>query len=101
MKNRTVGRIWIFSFFWILLAGAVSLAAQTGPAFRDIQRLTNREVMLKLSGTNGLHYRIDSSTNLSFWDGLLTLRSTGTNQHTDSATPYLSSRFYRALELTG
>ena len=99
MKVRIGFVVWIL--LCLLLPGASRLNAQTGPAFRELQRLTNRDVILTLSGTNGLHYRIDASTNLPFWDGLLTLRSTGTDQHTDSAAPYLDSRFYRALELSG
>src|SRR5207247_2102709 len=51
---------------------------------------------------NGLAHRIDASTNLPFWAGLVTLPGTNTTlQHIDTATPYLSQRFYRAEQLSG
>jgi L-ascorbate metabolism protein UlaG (beta-lactamase superfamily) len=77
------------------------LAAQPAPEFTGIQQLTNRETLLRLSGATGVSYRIDAATNLPEWSSLLTLFSTGVHQHTDSATPYLSSRYYRAEQLVG
>jgi L-ascorbate metabolism protein UlaG (beta-lactamase superfamily) len=73
--------------------------------FTNIIRLTNREVALKFVAPAGANYRIDASTNLSAsntlrWNSLLTLQSAGVNQHTDSAAPYVNSRFYRAEQLT-
>jgi L-ascorbate metabolism protein UlaG (beta-lactamase superfamily) len=74
--------------------------------FTSIQRLTNRELALKFNAPTGLNYRVDVATDLTAtnpfrWNSLLTLRSAGVNQHTDSAAPYASSRFYRAEQLTG
>jgi len=77
------------------------MMAQPQPGFTGIQRLTNRETLLRLGGATGVSYRIDAATNLPDWSGLLTLFSTGVNLHTDSATPFLSRRFYRAEQLTG
>jgi L-ascorbate metabolism protein UlaG (beta-lactamase superfamily) len=62
-------------------------------------RLTNREVLLRLNSTGQV--RIEASTNLPQWHPLLTLTSTGLNQHFDTAAPYLQQRFYRAQQLTG
>jgi L-ascorbate metabolism protein UlaG (beta-lactamase superfamily) len=62
-------------------------------------RLTNREVLLRFNSTGQV--RVDITTNLAQWYPLLSLTSTGLNQHLDSATPYLSQRFYRAQQLTG
>src|SRR5205814_2276191 len=42
-----------------------------------------------------------ADTNLARWSSLLTLQSAGVNQHTDSAAPFLSTRFYRAQQLSG
>jgi L-ascorbate metabolism protein UlaG (beta-lactamase superfamily) len=76
--------------------------AQTPSEFTGIQRLTNRETLLRLSGATGVSYRIDASTNLpGDWNSLLTLFSTGVNQYIDSATPFLKARYYRAEQLTG
>src|SRR5687768_15531962 len=76
-------------------------SAQSTPQFAPLQRLTNNEIFFRLNTSTGLHYRIDASTHLPGWNSLLTLRGTGSNQHTDSAAPYFSSRFYRATELSG
>jgi L-ascorbate metabolism protein UlaG (beta-lactamase superfamily) len=83
-----------------LLVASVPASAQT-PVFTGIERLTNQEMLLRLSAPAGLNYRIDASTNLPQWSGLVTLLSTGANQHADSAAPYQSQRFYRAAQLEG
>jgi len=85
----------------LALFGSSLLADAQTPQFTGIERLTNQEILLKLSAPAGLNYRIDASTNLPQWHGLLTLQSTGVNQHADSAAPYLSQRFYRAAQLDG
>src|SRR5258705_3173308 len=82
----------------LFLTGFAALA-QTEPNFTGIQRLTNREMLLRLSAPAGQNYRIDATTNLPQWQSLLTLSSTGLNQHTDTAAPYLNRRFYRAQQV--
>src|SRR5688572_3854911 len=62
-------------------------------------RLTNREVLLRFNSTGQV--RVDVTTNLGQWHPLLSLTSTGLNQHLDAATPYLPQRFYRAEQLIG
>jgi L-ascorbate metabolism protein UlaG (beta-lactamase superfamily) len=62
-------------------------------------RLTNSEILLRFSSTGQV--RVEASTSLPQWHPLLTLTSTGLNQHLDTATPYLQQRFYRAHQLTG
>src|SRR5437588_337463 len=86
----------------ILLSLAAWLVAQNGPQFAPAQRLANNEMVLKLNASNGF-YRIEAATSLPAWNSLFTLQSTNgvVNQQTDSAAPFLSSRFYRALELDG
>src|SRR6185503_8721076 len=79
----------------------LAVCAQTPPNFTGIQRLTNREMVLRLSAPTGQNYRIDTSTNLPEWQPFLTLSSTGLNQHTDTAAPYLNRRYYRAQQLSG
>ena len=71
------------------------------PEFTEIRPLTNREIALKLSAPRDLSFRLDTSTNLLEWFPLITLsKSAGSLAHTDSAAPYLLSRFYRAIQLT-
>lgn len=72
----------------------------------NVVRLTNSEVALKFIAPAGGYYRIDASTNLAAatndrWHSMLTLLSSGVNQHTDAAAPFILSRFYRAEQLTG
>jgi L-ascorbate metabolism protein UlaG (beta-lactamase superfamily) len=92
---------------WTLLAAIcfTSVASAQTAQFTNILRLTNRELALRFVAPAGTNYRIDISTNLSLsdsqrWESLLTLRSIGVNQHTDSAAPFSSTRFYRAEQLT-
>ena len=79
--------------------GALVSSAQT-LTFTNTQRLTNREVVLRVNAPAG-QLRIDASTNVPQWHPLLTLTSTGLNSHIDTATPYLQRRFYRAQQLPG
>ena len=84
---------------WLALSGP--LHAQSPPVFTAIQPLTNREVRLQLDAPTGRGYRIDASTNLPSWTSLITLTGATTSlQLTDSAAPYLSTRFYRAEQLS-
>jgi L-ascorbate metabolism protein UlaG (beta-lactamase superfamily) len=89
------------------LVGGMSLAglvtAQEPPVFTGIQRLTNREILLRLSAPTGQNYRIEAASQLphappAAWSPLVTLASQGTNQHTDSGAPYLDARMYRATQ---
>ena len=91
---------WSLIGLAVLFVYSVPSEAQS-PQFTGIERLTNWEILLKMSAPAGLNYRIDASTNLPQWSGLVTLQSTGVNQHADSAAPYLSQRFYRAAQLDG
>jgi len=79
------------------------LTAQTPPEFTSIQLLTNKEAALSLTAPTGSSYRIEAATNVLNWNGLVTFPTNLTTslQHTDSAAPYLPSRFYRAAQLTG
>jgi L-ascorbate metabolism protein UlaG (beta-lactamase superfamily) len=102
MKNRA--RVFTAGFFALagLLGLAAWLAGQNAPQFAPAQRLPNNEMLLRLNASNGF-YRIEAATNLPAWNSVLTLLSTSgvVNQETDSAAPFLSSRFYRALQLEG
>jgi L-ascorbate metabolism protein UlaG (beta-lactamase superfamily) len=84
---------------WLILPGF--LQAQTDPQFTDIRPITNKEIRLQLTAPPGRGYRIDASTNLPSWTSLITLTSaTPTLLHTDSAAPFLVSRYYRAEQLS-
>jgi len=91
--------------FTVLALGFGSLAlllAQDTPRFTTIQPLTNKEIALNLSISNGLAHRIDVSTNPAAWIPLVTLPgAVNSLRHTDSAAPYLQQRLYRAEQLSG
>jgi L-ascorbate metabolism protein UlaG (beta-lactamase superfamily) len=84
----------------LLFLLAWAACGQTPFEFRPLQRQTNGETLLRLSAQSAQYYRIDTSSNAANWDGFLTLRSIGLNSHTDTATPLLPSRFYRAEQLS-
>lgn len=87
----------------ICAAVAARLHAQAPPQFTRIQRVTNSEIALTLTAPTSTVYRIDASTDLISWSGLVSLpASTSTSlQHTDSAGPFLDGRFYRAQSVYG
>src|SRR5262245_18940072 len=71
------------------------------PEFSSFRLLTNKEAVMGLSAATGSHYRIDFSTNLPVWNPLVMLTGAiASVQHTDSATPYLASRYYRAEKVS-
>jgi len=71
--------------------------------FTGIQPLANGELSLALSAPVGRAYRLETSTNVADWSGLVTFATNSITalQHTDSAAPFLPSRYYRATQLTG
>ena len=94
---RFNSQLWLVA--WLALLPPAT--AQTDPGFTEIRRLTNKEVRLQLTAPAGRGYRIDTSTNLPSWTSLITLTSaTPTLLHTDSAAPFLTSRYYRAEQLS-
>jgi L-ascorbate metabolism protein UlaG (beta-lactamase superfamily) len=82
-----------------LAGGAGWGFAQINLEFTGIQRLTNREMLLKFIAPTGQYCRIHTSSDLAQWHGWQTLLYAGLLQYTDSAAPYLASRFYRAEKL--
>ena len=87
----------------LLLAIAACWLSAQSFQFTNVQPLTNKEVMLNLTAPTGHAYRLESSTNAIDWSGLMTFTTNLTTslQHTDSAAPYLPTRYYRATQLTG
>jgi L-ascorbate metabolism protein UlaG (beta-lactamase superfamily) len=78
----------------------LTLAAQTDLSFSNIRPVTNKEIALNVSGGTSVTYRIEASTNLLDWSGLVTRpRTPSSLQHTDTAAPYLLERSYRALQV--
>lgn len=84
-----------------MFASTTFADAQTSFQFSAFQRLSNQETFLRITTPTGLNYRVDVSSNLLAWDGFLTfLAASNSLQYTDSAAPFLSSRMYRARQLT-
>jgi L-ascorbate metabolism protein UlaG (beta-lactamase superfamily) len=101
-RGRSAVRALFVGGLGLLLASGLPALAQA-PTFADIKRITNSEVYFMLNAPTGRSYRVDASTNLQDWSGLLTF---GTNasaslQYTDSAAPFLATRYYRAKLLEG
>ena len=71
--------------------------------FTAAQRLTNGEAALTFTAPTGRSYRLDAATNAQDWNALFTFPTNVTTslQHTDSAAPWLPTRFYRAAQLSG
>jgi hypothetical protein len=88
--------------FAVLLGGWTRLAdAQTESSFSLFQVQTNQEMRLKIDGPKGVSYRIDVTADLRAWVPLIALtNTTGSVDHTDTAAPFESTRFYRAAQLT-
>jgi L-ascorbate metabolism protein UlaG (beta-lactamase superfamily) len=103
MKAQTLARLYVVVVCVVGCCWLARVFAQAPPQFTRVQPITNREIALTLSGQTGAYYQIDAATNLTAWDGLATLASGATSsiQYTDSATPFLSARYYRAQQLTG
>jgi L-ascorbate metabolism protein UlaG (beta-lactamase superfamily) len=86
------------AFILLTLSIATAISSAQTITFTN-SPLTNRELLLRFRSTGQV--TVEMSTNLPQWHPLLTLTSTGLNQHIDAATPYLQQRFYRARQLTG
>jgi len=102
MKTR---RLHFLLGLSLILFGAGQLGSLHAQSleFTSVQRLANHEVALALTAPVGRAYRIESSTNATDWNGLVTFATniSSTLLHTDSAAPYLPTRYYRATQLTG
>ena len=102
MKTRFVHLVGMLALGVGMGGLPARIAAQNLPRFTVIRPLTNKEVALSLSISNGLAHRIDVSTNPAVWIPLVTLPgAVNSLSHTDSAAPYLQHRLYRAEQLTG
>jgi L-ascorbate metabolism protein UlaG (beta-lactamase superfamily) len=99
MNARHCFLLWLSVFCFGL---PDSLFAQA-PQFTRAQRLTNQEIALTVSGPVNRAYRVETATNFVDWNPLITFATNLTSSilHTDSATPYLPGRYYRAVQLVG
>ena len=85
--------------WWLAVASfalPVLLFAQGQFRPGSIQRLPSKEVSLQFIGEAEFNYRIDVSSNLTQWNGLVTLPGSAL-QYTDAAATGHQQRFYRAL----
>ncbi len=81
--------------------GAALWLTAAPPAFTEVLRQSNGEVLLTTAATAGSFYRIETSNSLGQWTPFITVQSTGSDQLLDVAAPHLGRRFYRAVEVTG
>lgn len=80
-----------------VLLGVVCAQAQLQFPTGAVRVLTNKEVTISLTGATGSNITLHAGSDASVFNRLLTFRSTGVNNHLDTAGPYHSSRFYSAL----
>ena len=65
------------------------------------QALTNGEVRLRITRSNLVNLRLESSTDLAGWSGLTTLVGGNSSlEYIDSAAPWMPWRFYRGTEVS-
>lgn len=95
MPNRTINPMVLFVFG----LRAFSLLAQTQPQFTGAARLSNQEVVLKLTADTSTVLKIETASSLPQWQPLSTFLSGAINLYTDSAAAYLPARYYRAVQL--
>ncbi len=102
MKKLTIQRLFLLSCSCAGFLVLNSLHGQQPPQFTGAQRLKNKEMALTLTSGPGVIYRIGTGTNLSYCEGLVTFPVTAAKslQYTDSAAPFLPSRYYRAEAFT-
>src|SRR5689334_8355520 len=82
--------------------GGSAVLAQSTFQFSGFGRLTNRETFLNIVAPTGQNYQVDVSSNLLRWDVFLTFVAASNGlQYTDSASPVVASRGYRARQVTG
>lgn len=81
----------------VLLCATSPLPAQS-PQFSLPRWTAETELQLELQAANGQRFRVEWSTNLVDWRGLITAASTGVVQHVDSAAPFAALRYYRAVQ---
>ena len=93
--------VFVLGFALTLSGVDFARAASSNAEFTAFQRLTNREMFLRVTAPTGGQVRFAVSTNLATWQSLVTASNAGVNTHTDSAAPFLPARFYRAEMLTG
>jgi L-ascorbate metabolism protein UlaG (beta-lactamase superfamily) len=100
MLRMEISKKFLSASFCSLFLGGVCAHAQSFE-FNGVQRLTNQEIVLKLSAPTGRAYRIESAGNLPEWTGLVTFPTNNTSSlvHTDSAAPFVDARYYRAVQL--
>ncbi len=92
-----------FALAWMLviLGHLAPGFAQDAPAVTSLQVLTNREIWLTLNSATSQVCQVEASTELSTWTPLIILsNASGTLQHTDTAAPFISGRFYRVAQMS-
>lgn len=96
-NNRYMKPLAILVLLALCVGAVISCFAQT-LNFTNTQRMTNRELLLRLNLPGAV--RIDASTNLPNWLPLVRLNSTGLNYYVDRDATFLHQRLYRAQQLS-
>jgi L-ascorbate metabolism protein UlaG (beta-lactamase superfamily) len=78
--------------------GAASGVAQDPAKFTEVKRLADGQVSLRISSLSTHRYHLQISPDLSAWSSLTTFRGATAYQFTDSAGPFLGTRYYRVQD---
>lgn len=102
MRTQRPVLLTALGLFGLYMGGIGRLDAQPLELTR-IQKLPNEEVAVTLTAPMGHAYRLETTTNLSTWNGLFTFATNVAMSlsHTDSAAPFLAARYYRAMQSSG
>ena len=84
----------------IVLIGFSYVNAQNFPTISSIQKQSSGKIQLELKVPIEGYVRIDTSSNLTQWDGLITFQSAGDDVFIDNTLPAVEPRFYRAAHIT-
>lgn len=86
---------------WCIMMGTAAALDAAEPRFTTLQMDANDEMSLGFDTAPGAILQLQASSDLVSWRPLVTLQTSGSNQHTDSATRFLPRRFYRLTTLAG
>ena len=84
----------------IMFCEISNVDAQITPAITDIQKQVSGEIQLELNVPSEQFVRIDASSDLTQWNGIITFESVGDDVFVDNTIPAVEPVFYRAAVIT-
>lgn len=97
--NRTLSFGSGVAYLVTAWAGWQTGLTQESGRFNLIEERANGDVALAFTAPAGEGWRLDTSGNLTDWEGWVSFKSRGVNEHLDGGAVYREERFYRAVAL--